>query len=295
MRQRFYSTIMIVFSLAILGKSTAAQTATAPASAPASKRLLVIAPARFHVALKDYVNHKRQALAVDLVSLEQALADKAPIDDPERLKRFVFAAWKEHAVDYLLLVGDADVLPVRYMVLDRVTPPAFDYAFYPSDLYYADLAKPDGRFEDWNAIKDGFHSRYFGEVRGEKNKKDPINYDAIGLPPGDCSGTLAGQHDRGGSPRRPEDDRLRTVSPGSQQRSAASGLRRGGWMGGRSRTHEPNCGSPAGRLDRGEALLRGQGRDGLHTTAQRRERCRTAQLRRSPGPARRPRRGFPLE
>jgi hypothetical protein len=65
------------------------------------------------------------------------------------------------------------------MVLDRVTPAAFDYAFYPSDLYYADLAKPDGSFEDWNARKEGFHAGYFGEVRGEKNKTDPINFDEV--------------------------------------------------------------------------------------------------------------------
>ena len=41
------------------------------------------------------------------------------------------------------------------------------------------MAKEDGSFDDWNAKKDGFHARYFGEVRGEKNKNDAINYDAI--------------------------------------------------------------------------------------------------------------------
>ncbi len=74
-------------------------------------------------------------------------------------------------------------MPVRYMVLDRNTPAAFNYAFYPSDLYYADLARQDGSFDDWNARKDGFHRGYFGEVRGEHNKKDPINYDAIDYRP----------------------------------------------------------------------------------------------------------------
>jgi hypothetical protein len=33
-------------------------------------------------------------------------------------------------VRYVLLVGDARLVPVRYMVLGRVTPAAFDYAFY---------------------------------------------------------------------------------------------------------------------------------------------------------------------
>jgi hypothetical protein len=69
------------------------------------------------------------------------------------------------------------------MVLDRATPAAFDYAFYPSDLYYSDLARADGSFEDWNARKDDFHAGYFGEVRGEKNKSDPINYDQIDYRP----------------------------------------------------------------------------------------------------------------
>ena len=70
-------------------------------------------------------------------------------------------------------------MPVRYITTDRVTPAAFDYAFYPSDLYYGDVAKDDGSFDAWNAQRRGFHGQYFGEVRGEKNKHDPINYDQI--------------------------------------------------------------------------------------------------------------------
>lgn len=78
-----------------------------------------------------------------------------------------------------MLVGDADVLPIRYMVLDRVTKEAFDYSLFSSDLYYADVANAKGEFETWNGTTDGFHAQYYGEVRGEKNKNDPINYDKI--------------------------------------------------------------------------------------------------------------------
>ena len=59
----------------------------------------------------------------------------------------------------------------------------FDYAFYPSDLYYADLARKDGSFDDWNAVKEGFHRLYVGEVRGENFKHDRINYDQIAYDP----------------------------------------------------------------------------------------------------------------
>ncbi len=146
---------------------------------PLPQRLLIVAPERFHESLAEYIAHKKQQLAVELVPLEASLRGGKGPDDPEKLKRFLHASWREKPFGYLLLVGDADVLPVRYMVLDRIQAPAFDYAFYPSDLYYGDLARPDGSFEDWNGRKDGFHAGYFGEVRGEKNKSDPINFDAI--------------------------------------------------------------------------------------------------------------------
>lgn len=174
-----------VFVLGFVLLSTLAMEALAAENAPSASRpsLVVIAPGQFHAALQTFVAHKERTLSVELAALDSILQRSPGGDDPERLKRFLYTAWKERKVRYVLLVGDADVLPVRYMVLDRVTPAAFDYAFYPSDLYYADVAKADGSFDDWNAQREGFHAGYFGEVRGEKNKSDPINFDAIHYKP----------------------------------------------------------------------------------------------------------------
>ena len=147
------------------------------------QRHLIVAPMRFHSGLEGYIEHKQKQLKTSLVSLEAVLQSTEGVDDAEKLKKYLYAAWKSEPLGYVLLVGDADLLPVRYMVLDRVTKPAFDYAFYPSDLYYSDLAKSDGSFDDWNGSKKDFHAGYFGEVRGEANKLDPINYDAIDYRP----------------------------------------------------------------------------------------------------------------
>jgi hypothetical protein len=147
------------------------------------QRLLIVVPRELQPALGTYIAHKRAQMSVKVVTLEAALAAGKGVDDAERLKRYLFDAWRKESVGYVLLVGDADVLPVRYMVLDRVTAPAFDYAFYPCDLYYSDLARPDGSFDDWNTQKEGFHAGYFGEVRGEKNKQDPINFDKVDYRP----------------------------------------------------------------------------------------------------------------
>ncbi|HWQ92301.1 MAG TPA: C25 family cysteine peptidase [Clostridia bacterium] len=150
----------------------------APAAVPGEK-LLVIGPAAFEETLKPFVAFKQQTIATRWHSLEKILSASAGVDDPERLKQFLYHQWRDHGLSHVLLVGDIDIMPVRYMVLDRVTAAAQDYAFYPSDLYYADLAKADKSFETWNAQRSGFHAGYFGEVRGEKNKADPINYDQI--------------------------------------------------------------------------------------------------------------------
>jgi hypothetical protein len=101
----------------------------------------------------------------------------------EMLKSRAREAKIENIIPVLGTETDPRLPENRYMVLDRITPAAYDYAFYPSDLYYADVAKADGSFEDWNARKDGFHAGYFGEVRGEKNKNDPINFDQVDYMP----------------------------------------------------------------------------------------------------------------
>ncbi len=170
----------------------ALQGATAPGAMAAgdpkvqhgkAEGMVIVAPDQFHKALTRFRAYRAAQRLTELVSLEGIKKSTQGVDDPERLKRWLYESWKERNVRYVLLVGDADVLPVRYMVLDRATPAAFDYAFYPSDLYYADVAKRDGSFDDWNGRKDGFHASYFGEVRGEKNKSDPINFDRIDYRP----------------------------------------------------------------------------------------------------------------
>lgn len=178
-----------VASLALLGSLSIAVSVAAaepPAAAAGSDRLLVIAPDSFRDALAEYLEARSRQLGgpVEFLSLEAVLADGGEAaDHPERIKRELHRRWKAGGLTAVLLVGDADIMPVRFMMLDRGTAPAFDTAFYPSDLYYADLARDDGSFDDWNASRDGAHAGYFGEVHGETRKSDPINFDRISYRP----------------------------------------------------------------------------------------------------------------
>jgi hypothetical protein len=158
--------------------------AAATQSSSSLDRLLIVAPESFASALEDFRVTRSQQLGqpVEWLALE-SLAGLPGVDAPEKLKRELYRRWKAGDFGSVLLVGDVDVLPVRFMVLDRVAKGAFDTAFYASDLYYADLAHADGSFDDWNAHKEGIHAQYFGEVHGEHHKDGPINRDGISYIP----------------------------------------------------------------------------------------------------------------
>lgn len=154
---------------------------------PPRENLLIVAPASCAASLDAFVAFKRtqpNIASCRLLILEDALqATESSADAAEKLKRAVYAHWKAGSCDALLLVGDCTLMPFRYMMLDRRDSNAFNTAFYPSDLYYADLARADGTFDDWNSARDGTQAGYFGEVHGETDKKSPINFDAISYLP----------------------------------------------------------------------------------------------------------------
>ncbi len=185
--------------LAFTGNAQATEDvrASSVATTQTQTRLLIVAPNAWVDALAKYAECKRslpwiaQCSVVSLESLCQGHAG----DEAEQLKRGLFSRWNRvtapdtvpntapHEFDAVLLVGDTDVMPIRFMMLDRGTKPAFDVAFYPCDLYFADLTDEHGTFDDWNARVDGHHARYIGEVHGESTKDGPIDADGCELIP----------------------------------------------------------------------------------------------------------------
>ena len=117
----------------------------------------------------------------------QSLADKYPGDDlPERIKRGIADWYSSRGVRYVLLVGDADMFPVRYISMDWNvhTPepdklPSSDFVYSVSDLYYADLFNSSEDFHDWDFDKNGM----YGELWGAWKMTGPINHDRLDMYP----------------------------------------------------------------------------------------------------------------
>jgi len=107
-------------------------------------------------------------------------------DAPERIKTGIELAHRTYGVEYVMLVGDSDMLPIRYTFTDRKqadkTPGGQNIgygAYYAGDLYYADLYKQDGSFDDW----DYNDNHMYGQLHGEWFTTDPINVDRIDMIP----------------------------------------------------------------------------------------------------------------
>ncbi len=151
--------------------------AKAPA-APAAKKLLIVAQKSHHATLTPFVEHKKKLLPTEVVALDAILKQTNGADDAEKLKRYLYNRWKADKIGHVLLVGDAEVMPVRFIAITDGAKETGGTTFASCDLYYGDLAKKDGSFGDWNANKEGINAQLYGQLTGFDGK-NPINVDQI--------------------------------------------------------------------------------------------------------------------
>ena len=146
--------------------------------------LVIIAPGKFEGILQKLVNHKNSMnppikttfMETDDIYSNPAYND-GDSDKSEMIKYYIEEVVRTMGVKYVLLVGGLDSLiygkprdnanegskdwyvPVRYNnIFDNPKYPLDDVAYDPgviTDLYYADLYKEGGVFEDWDPNGDG--------------------------------------------------------------------------------------------------------------------------------------------
>lgn len=118
----------------------------------------VIAPESFIASLSSFVAWKTTlGFDVFVESLEDICEQFPTGDGPTRVRDFIKASYIENSTDYILLVGDADVVPVREVV-DPAAGPGLDNGTEPTDLYYECL---DGT---WDANGNGLYGELDDEV-----------------------------------------------------------------------------------------------------------------------------------
>ncbi|HDS58770.1 MAG TPA: peptidase C25, partial [Thermoplasmatales archaeon] len=147
--------------------------------------LAIIAPQTFASELQPLVEHKeRMGLATVLKTTEDIYSQYDGVDRPEQIKYFIKDAIEEWGASYVLLVGGLKSIfyakprdhpnygvqgwhvPVRYSNLVSGEPG------YPCDLYYADVYKAGGVFEDWDSNGNGIFAEWTDETGAPEDVMD---------------------------------------------------------------------------------------------------------------------------
>jgi hypothetical protein len=137
---------------------TAASTPTAaqvPDSSPPGPKydLLIVTPQAFLKPMRRLADWKTgTGLSTGILTLEDAYRTCTGRDTPEQVKRCLSLYQKQSGIRFAMLVGDANLFPVRYFSVDVIDETSqHNIEYHPADLYYADLYEADGSFDDWNA------------------------------------------------------------------------------------------------------------------------------------------------
>ena len=113
--------------------------------------MIIIGPQGFRDNLQDLADHKNiTGLRTRFVTLNEILMGSIfPVegrDDQEKMKYFIKDAIEEWGIDYVLLGGDVDKVPTRYVQIydgaDDDGSQGVDGAWVPSDIYFGDVYGP---------------------------------------------------------------------------------------------------------------------------------------------------------
>ncbi|MGC9308120.1 MAG: C25 family cysteine peptidase, partial [Thermoplasmatota archaeon] len=137
--------------------------------------MVVIAPALFSDALQPLIDHKNSHGIETFLQTTDAIYDAYEgRDRAEQVKYYIKDAIEQHNVTYVLLVGGRvgqrfkTYVPMRYANVDD------DYTHKQilSDLYFADIYRENGDFEDWDENGNGVFAEWTGNGMAPDDKMD---------------------------------------------------------------------------------------------------------------------------
>ena len=165
-----------------------------PLTVLSQRRLLIIAPDEFIDELNPLKRFKDcSGRPTILLSLTQVYQDYTVGDESEKIKRCIAAYEKSHNIKFVLLVGDCDKFPVRFVCIHTEENSSYNRVFEPADLYYADLYDASGNFDDWDIDNDSLYAeRNYYNI--EEMNLDQVNFYpeiAVGRVPASNSAELA--------------------------------------------------------------------------------------------------------
>jgi hypothetical protein len=125
--------------------------------------MVIIAPNKFSDELQPLIDHKNTVgIQTFLKTTEEIYSEYMGIDNAEKIKYFIKDSIEMKEVKYVLLMGGHKGqlfqwhIPARIVHLDD----GARYTEFVSDLYYADIYKENGNFDNWNSNGDNVIAKW---------------------------------------------------------------------------------------------------------------------------------------
>lgn len=126
--------------------------------------MIIITPSEFSTIIQPLIDHKNShEIKTILKTTEDIYLEYEGRDKPEQIKFFIKYAKEEWNIDFVLLIGGINengedwYVPVRHVELNDGTG---RFKKHISDLYYADLYKEYGEFDDWDQNGDNIIAQW---------------------------------------------------------------------------------------------------------------------------------------
>jgi len=126
--------------------------------------MVIIAPNKFSASIQPLINHKNShGVKTFLKTTEEIYKEYKGQDKAEEIKLFIKDAIENNSIKYVLLIGGRQgqsfkwYVPCRYSNVDD----GFMNKQFLSDLYFADIYKENGDFEDWDSNGNGIFAEWY--------------------------------------------------------------------------------------------------------------------------------------
>jgi hypothetical protein len=116
------------------------------------------------IVTSDFIGWKTNlGFSIKIVDITDSLiTSQQGVDLAEQIRNFLRSYYADWGINYVLIVGNYDNVPMRYCYPDpanhRFDPFDMLSGEVPTDYYYADLSSSDA--ESWDSDGDGFHGEF---------------------------------------------------------------------------------------------------------------------------------------
>jgi hypothetical protein len=135
--------------------------------------MVIISPSEFSDELQPLIDHKNDhEVETTFKSTKEIYNEYDAFDEAEEIKYFIKDAIEDWGVDYVLLVGSVDKLPIRTTWFFQRWHQNYHNETVLSDLYYADIYDSEGNFSSWDSNGNGIYGENYQNCPGVNDTVD---------------------------------------------------------------------------------------------------------------------------